>query len=124
MSGLLALPLLHLLCNVLGITICLGIMFSCVCRLNVSVAPTLRLSLEQLMFISFAIWACGTMAELWRGEDIGLHGAAAGLGIVIYLGLTYKHWRRHEERLIKAAECGQPHPDWKEDDRHVGTPNN
>jgi hypothetical protein len=35
----------------------------------------------------------GTLIELLRGEYIGVHNAAVGLGLLMHLRLTYRSWR-------------------------------
>lgn len=104
MTNLLNLSLDHLVANVLGIGVCLIIMFVCICRLNVSKTMRLRVSMTQLMLICFAFWAASTARELFLGEDIGLHNAAVGLGILLYLAVTYRQWMVEEALAQEAYE--------------------
>lgn len=111
--NLLNLPVDHLLANGAGILVCVAIIISCVCRLNVAPSMPWRMSLTQMMLIAFAFWAAGTMRDLWLGHDIGFHGAAAGFGIILYLVTTYKEWREQED----AADVVEKQPRlWEDDD--------
>lgn len=122
MSSLLNLPTDHMLANIAGLLICAVIMVVCVCRLNLSRARRFRVTVMQVMLISFAFWAGGTFADLWRGGDIGFHGAAAGLGILSYLLISYRHWRLQDalwkeadDRAFKVTRPGW----WSEEDERA-----
>lgn len=128
MNHLLNLPIESLLANIAGLIVCVVVMFICVCRLNVSQSMPLRVTLQQLMYICFALWAAGTWRELWRGQEISLHVAAVGLGILIQLLLSYKQWKVQEAlvmELSKREACGLPQnkrPLWlDEGDEHAST---
>lgn len=104
MNGLLTLPAELLFFNLLGVGVCLIIMFACVCRLNVLEPRRWRLSLEQVMLLAYVAWAAGTMFDLLRGELIGFHGAAAGLGIMIYLLVSFRQWELQQALLHEAKD--------------------
>lgn len=96
MNSLLNLPTDHMLVNIAGILLCVAIAIASVCRINLSEARRWRISLEQAMLLCFALWSAGTMADLAHGRNIGWHGAAAGLGIALYLVLSFRQWRLQE----------------------------
>lgn len=102
MNSLLNLPTDHFLANVIGLLICLGIMITCICRINILEGPRWRLSAEQMMLLAFSFWAAGTFADLWHGRNIGYHGAAVGLGIVIYLVSSYRQWQLQQALFAEA----------------------
>lgn len=118
--NLLSLPADAFFFNIIGLAVCAIIIVTCVCRLNVEESMPWRLSLQQVMLVCFAFWAAGTFVDLFRGHLIGFHGAAAGLGILIYLAITYKEWLARE----KAAD-GDPafapteHVLWDGEEDHV-----
>lgn len=91
-----------LLSNMIGMVLCLAIMFACICRLNAKNATRMRLSLQQVMYVCFALWAAGTLRELWLGHIIGWHGAAAGLGIFAHLATSFRYWSVQESLLREA----------------------
>lgn len=109
LSNLLSLSTEQMAANMAGLVVCSIIMFVCVCRLNFSPARPLRLSLSQVMHISFAFWAAGTFVDLWRGHLIGFHGAAGGFGICLYLFLSYReavtraYLLRSREAMLREA---------------------
>lgn len=126
MTPLLLLPLDHLIANVVGMVICVIVIVSCICRLDVAPSMPWRVTGAQLLLIAVAFWAGGTLRELWRGEDIGFHNAAAGLAFVIYLTISYEDMRRMEreqdERRRAAALRRQAALHWEdEEDRHAPT---
>lgn len=106
MNSLLSLPTDHLVANLLGILVCATIMVVCVCRVAMMPPTRWRMTLEQVMLLAFALWAAGTVADLARGQNIGGHGAAAGLGILIYLFTSYKQWHLKHALLVEARERG------------------
>lgn len=80
-----------------GGVVCAAIVVSCVCRLDASRAPAaLRLSVPQVMYLSFAFWAFGTLLDLVAGIPVRWHDVAAGLGIVAQLALSYPRWQGHD----------------------------
>lgn len=105
--NLLALPLDHLAANVAGIFVCACIVVVCVCRLEFHESMRWRMTLTQIMLIAFAFWAAGTGVDLWRGGNIGFHGAAAGLGILVYLWISYPEQCEREEaqKTSQALAC-------------------
>lgn len=124
--SLLALPLDHLLANLVGIVVCLLVMVICVCRLDFHESLRWRLTLAQIMLMAFAVWAFGTLVDLARGSDIGYHGAAAGLGILIYLLISYRQEALQaallQEARSRQAAATQRRPHWgEEEDRHAGS---
>lgn len=94
---------LQMLLNIFGIIICLGVLFSAVCRINVAPVRRFRLSVHQLLYMAMAVWAFGNLLSLVRGEVIEFWDAAAGFAFVLHLYLTYERWR----------EMPLPRPDWE-----------
>lgn len=78
--------------NMLGIIVCAGIAVSCICRLDAARVSPGRLTLTQVMYLAFAVWAVGTLLDILSGFSVGWPGAAVGLGIMLHLHLTYKQW--------------------------------
>lgn len=124
--NLLNLPIDQLFVNILGIALCAFVVLCCICRLNVSHGGSWRVFLTQAMLIAFALWAIGTLVELARGSILTLHGAAAGLGILLYVILTFEEWRQPDtlgQHLDYRwdAERRNYVPMYKEDgDHHAG----
>ena len=102
-ANLLSLPLGHFLANAAGLLVCLTVMVVCICRVDISEVVRWRLDLEQLMLLSFALWACGTAIDLVRGRDIGVHNVAAGFGILLYFFLSYRNCIRIADGLADAT---------------------
>jgi Ca2+/H+ antiporter len=94
---LLHLPIDLLLLNFVGMCLCLGIIVSCICRLNVSRTMNWRMLLVQMMLVSFAAFTAGTFVELLRGQVLSMHQALGVLGILLYVVVTLQEWRAHEE---------------------------
>lgn len=119
--NLLNLPLDHLLANVVGLVICLGLIFTCICRLDLDEAMPWRVTVTQILLICIAFWSAGTMRDLWRGQDIGYHNAAAGLAFLLYLALTYEDVVRAESECEAREAARRELRSWEhEEDHHAG----
>lgn len=82
--------------SVFGVFITLGIMLSCICRINSTRPRHWHISVAQLLYMMFAAWAMETMTTLLLLETFTGYDAAFGFVIMLHLSATYKDWAGHD----------------------------
>jgi hypothetical protein len=75
-----------------GLLVTLGIMMSCICRINAMRPRPWRITLEACMYLLFAAWAMEAFMDLVFLQMFSGYDIAIGAGIMLHLHSTYKHW--------------------------------
>lgn len=78
--------------SIAGMVITIGILLSCICRLNAMHPKRWRITFEQVMYLMFAAWAMEALSDLIFYTMFSGYDIAIGLGIMLHLHSTYKSW--------------------------------
>lgn len=90
------------------VPLCLGIIISCVCRVNLMTASRHKAG-WALMYVAMAAYAGGELTDvLATGHWMATHELLGLLGIAANLALTHRHWRQGPPPITRKAGEGIP----------------
>lgn len=75
-----------------GIAVCLGVLLSCICRLDL-LNPHNHKAGWRVLYLLFAAYAGGVLLDLWVISQVDWYEGAGVAGVLLHISLTRTLWR-------------------------------